>query len=146
MRQVKAAQQPRVQEPVVDPEMHVVPGYERQDFQHYLLPARVRIQARPAELQEAPREDHAGAEQQDRQTGLRQLAPQLSRRQGPRIERPAQAKGRQDVPRQQPRGRAKHHVDAAEKEQPRQHDLPGRQGFKSLAHEGFVSPRRMAAS
>ena len=42
--------------------------------------------------------------------------------------------------RQQPGGRAEQQVDTAEKQQPRQHDLPDGQGLKSLGHGVLISP------
>ncbi|MNT20317.1 hypothetical protein D3C72_1556230 [compost metagenome] len=73
MRQVETAQQLGVQQAVVDPEMDIVPGHQHQDFHHHFLPAWVRVQMRPTQLQQAPGKDHAGAEQQDGQPGLREF-------------------------------------------------------------------------
>ncbi|KAG1460068.1 hypothetical protein G6F57_014387 [Rhizopus arrhizus] len=135
MRQMKSPQRLGVEQPVVDPEMHVVPGHQHQDFDHYLLPAGIRVQVRPPQLQQAPREAPAGTEPPARQPRLGELAAQLAWRQRPRVQRTPHAQRRQHVLRQQPGRRAEDQIDAAKKQQPRQHYLPGGQGFKCLGNK-----------
>ena len=139
MRQVKAPQRPGVQQAVVDPEVHVIPGQQEQDLQRDLLPAGVRIQMRPAQLQQP----------QGRPCRCRTAAP--TRRTAPARGAAAPAPADADPAGARCRARAGCDASAARwqrrtagryrrKQQPRQHDLPDGQGLKSLGHGVLFHP------
>ena len=115
-----------VQQPVVQPEVHIVPDHQHHDLGRHPGGAGRGGQLGPAQLQQAPGHDHAGAEEQHRQRRLAPFALQLVGLQGPRVQHLAHLAARQHA------GQGRHapaaqQVQRAKEGQAHGHDLPGRE-------------------
>lgn len=138
VRQVKALEPARVQQPVVGVEVHFVPQCERQHLQRDLQGAGLVVDACPTQLEQPPRHQQPGAEDDNRQRRQPPFARQLPRRHGAPVQHRAVAQHRQHAPREPQRERAQQQIDGAEVRQAERHHLVPGQVKKAHVGHGKV--------
>ena len=116
VRAVIAAQPAGMQETMIDPEVHIVPDHQSQNFQGNTGRAGIGRQMRPAQLQESPGENHACAENKDGRSGLLQFPTQLAGTQRARVQRASPTQGRKQPMCQRQGAQCEQHVNTAEEQ------------------------------